>query len=157
MKLLSAGLLMYRFKDGAPQVLLVHPGGPFWQNKDDGAWGLPKGEADDGEMGEQLLNVAKREFEEETSFKPVGEMVYLGAVKRARDGKVVEAWMFEGDCDPSKIKSNTIVIDWPPKSGKKTLIPEIDRGAFFTPEEAKIKISEYQRGFIEMFEKVIKV
>lgn len=147
---------MYRLKEGIPQILLVHPGGPFWQNKDEGAWGIPKGQADDGEEGDELLSVALREFEEETGFKPEGEFQYLISVTRARDGKVLTAWMFEGDCDPAKIKSNTVVIDWPPRSGKKMEIPEIDRGDFFTIKEARIKMSEYQQGIIDAFEARMK-
>ena len=138
----SAGLLMYRFKNGHREVLLVHPGGPFWKNKDDGSWSIPKGEADSDAELEDLLGVAKREFEEETSFKPHGEFKYLTSVKR-KDSKVVDVWMFEGDLDPNKIKSNLIEIDWPPMSGKKMQIPEIDRGLWFGLGEAKKKINQY--------------
>jgi predicted NUDIX family NTP pyrophosphohydrolase len=150
----SAGLLMYRRK-GELEVFLVHPGGPFFKNKDDGVWSIPKGEADNGETGEELLEVAKREFEEETSIDPVGDFSYLTKVKRS-NGSFVYAWMFEGDCDPAQVKSNTIFIDWPPRSGKKMEIPEVDRGAFFTISEAKKKLSSYQVGIIEVFEKIME-
>ena len=145
---------MYRMKEGKPEVLLVHPGGPFWAKKDDGVWGVPKGEADNGEDGEQLLDVAKREFEEETGFQTSEPFVLLGIVKR-KDGKAVHTWAFEGDCDPSKLKSNTIFIDWPPRSGKKLEIPEVDKAAFFNLPEAKTKIYPYQLGILEAFEKII--
>jgi len=143
---------MYRLKNGEPEVLLVHPGGPFWKNKDDGAWDIPKGEAEEGET--DLLAVAKREFEEETGFKPEGEFQHLTSVKR-KDGKIMEIWIFEGDCDPSQLKSNTILIDWPPRSGKKMEIPEVDRGDFFNIEEAKKKVYSYHVPTIETFEKFI--
>jgi len=154
MKKNSAGLLMYRMKNGKPKVFLMHPGGPFWKNKDEGVWSIPKGEADNGETSEALLEVAKREFEEETGIKPVGEFKYLTSVERKDGKKTVEVWMFEGDCDPEKIKSNTIFIDWPPRSDKKLEIPEVDRGDWFGLEEAKKKINLYQIGIIEAFENI---
>ena len=153
-KKISAGLLMYRLKNGVREVLLVHPGGPYWAKRDDGAWGIPKGEADNGETtAEELLEVAKHEFEEETGVKAEGSFLYLTKVERSDGKKSVEAWAFEGDCDCSKIKSNLAEIEWPPKSGKKIQIPEIDRGEFFTLEEAKRKVVPYQWGIIEAFEK----
>jgi predicted NUDIX family NTP pyrophosphohydrolase len=138
----SAGLLMYRIRNGALQVLLVHPGGPFWAKKDNGAWFLPKGEV---APGEDELAAAKREFEEETSLKPAGPFVALGSVKH-KSGKLVTAWAFEGDCDPSALKSNTFMLEWPPRSGKKQEFPEVDRAAFFTVESAREKIhpSEFE-------------
>ncbi|MCK5059563.1 MAG: NUDIX domain-containing protein [Candidatus Pacebacteria bacterium] len=151
---ISAGILMYRIKGGSPEVLLVHPGGPFYAKKDDGVWSIPKGEADSGKDGEQLLDVAKREFAEETSFKIQGHFTFLGTVER-KSYKIVHTWALEGDCDPAQIKSNIIFIDWPPRTGKKMKIPEVDRGAFFALEEAKKKISPYQVGTIEAFEKLI--
>ena len=152
---IGAGLIMYRMKGARPEVLLVHGGGPYFKNKDDGAWSIPKGLAENGETAEQLLEVAKREFEEETSFTPEGEFHYIGSVKR-QDGKVVEAWAFEGDCDPTKIKSNTTTIEWPPRSGKQLEIPEVDRAAFFTLAEARRKLWPYQVSLIDQFEQWFK-
>jgi len=149
----SAGLLMYRIKEGKHEVLLVHPGGPFWKNKDLGTWSIPKGEQDEGET--DLLEVAKREFKEETGFEPNPPFVSLGSVKR-KDGRPIYAWAFEGDYDPAGLKSNTIFIDWPPRSGKKMEIPEVDRAAFFSLEEAKQKVSAAQVGLLEEFEKHVK-
>ena len=131
-------------------MLLVHPGGPFFKNKDDGVWSVPKGLADNGEAGEELLSVAKREFEEETGVKPEGTFARVGTMHRS-DGKTVEVWAFEGDCDASAITSNTIEIEWPPRSGKKLEIPEVDRAAFFTPEEARVKLYPYQAPIIDAF------
>src|SRR3989344_6845016 len=150
----SAGVLMYRIKDTKPEVLLVHPGGPFWAKKDEGSWSIPKGEADNNETGDELLDVAKREFEEETWFKAEGNFKYLGEVKN-KSRKVVKAWAVQGDLDPAQIKSNVIEIDWPPGSGKKMEIPEVDRGDFFELEEAKRKINPYQIPLIDEFEKTI--
>ena len=147
----GAGLLMYRKHNGVPEVLLVHPGGPYFKNKDDGAWSIPKGIAENDE-GEALLEVAKREFEEETGVKPYGEFTYVDTIRR-KDGKTVAVWAFEGDCDPAAIKSNTIEIEWPPKTGKKLEIPEVDRAGFFTLEEARVKLYPYQVPIIDAFEK----
>ncbi len=155
MKKHSAGLLMYRIKNGEWEVLLVHPGGPFWKNKDHGAWSVPKGMADEGEEGGDMLVVAKREFEEETGVKPEGDFEYLTSVKR-KDGKVVDVWTFEGECDTSKIKSNLCEIEWPPRSGQRIEIPEVDKGEFFTIKEAKEKINAYQLGIIEAFEQKMR-
>ncbi len=131
----SAGLLMYRRRRGL-EVLLVHPGGPFWKKKDEGAWFLPKGEVD---AGEDELSASRREFEEETGIKPVGPFLALGNVKH-KSGKSVAAWAFEGDCDPAAIKSNTFTLEWPPRSGKEQEFPEVDRAEFFTPEAAREKM-----------------
>lgn len=150
---MGAGLLMYRKGKQCPEVLLVHPGGPFFRNKDAGVWSLPKGIADDGEMGEQLLEVAKREFEEETDVKPTGVFDYLGTIRRSSDDKTVEVWAFEGNCDPAKITSNKILIEWPPRTGKELEIPEVDRANFFTLEHARIKLYPYQAPIIDVFEK----
>ncbi len=142
-KLKSAGLLMYRRIEGNRlQVLVVHPGGPFWAKKDDGSWFIPKGEI---APGEDELAAAKREFEEETSFVPAGSFVDLGDVKH-KSGKVVRAWAFEGNCDPRAIKSNTFSIEWPPKSGKQQSFPEVDRAAFMDLNEARQKVypAEYE-------------
>lgn len=132
----SAGLILYRMQSGGLEVLLVHPGGPFWGKKDEGAWFVPKGELN---VGEEPLAGAKREFEEETGLKPEGEFLALGSVKQ-KSGKTIVAWAFEGDCDPSSIKSNTFSIEWPPKSGRQQEFPEIDRAGFFTVPQAKAKM-----------------
>lgn len=132
----SAGLILYRMQSGQLEVLLVHPGGPFWSKKDEGAWFVPKGELN---VGEEPLAGAKREFEEETGLKPEGEFLALGSVKQ-KSGKTIVAWAFEGDCDPSSIKSNTFTIEWPPKSGRQQEFPEIDRAGFFTVPQAKAKM-----------------
>src|SRR3954453_22237281 len=132
----SAGIIAYR-KRGELEVLLVHPGGPFWKNKDLGAWSIPKGEASEGE---DLLECAKREFQEETSFTAEGDFIPLKPIKQ-KAGKIVHAWAFEGDCDPMKIQSNTFPIEWPPKSGKWLKIPEVDRAEFFEIEMAKQKLN----------------
>jgi predicted NUDIX family NTP pyrophosphohydrolase len=118
------------------EVLLVHPGGPFWKSKDDGAWFILKGELD---AGEEPLAAAKREFEEETGLKPEAEFLPLGSVKQ-KSGKTIFAWAFEGDCDPAELKSNTFTIEWPPKSGRQQEFPEIDQAAFFTVAQAKEKM-----------------
>ena len=132
----SAGLVMYRIRGGALEVLLVHLGGPFWAKKDAGAWFIPKGEID---PGEDELAAARREFEEETGFKPVGPFLTLGSV-RHKSGKTVTAWAFEGDCDPSALKSDTFKIEWPPRSGKQSEFPEVDRAAFFSLDAAREKM-----------------
>ena len=141
----SAGILMYRRCKGLLEVLLVHPGGPFWAKKDAGSWSIPKGEYG---PGEEPLDVAKREFEEETGFKVVGEFHPLRALKQP-SGKLVDAWTLEGDCDASAIKSNTFSMEWPPHSGKQQEFPEVDRAGWFNIEHAKEKILKGQTGFIE--------
>ena len=132
----SAGLLMYRTKNGALEVFLAHPGGPFWARKDQGAWTLPKGEYG---SDEEPLAAAQREFHEETGFNVVGPFIDLGSVQ-LKSGKIVKAWAFEGDCDPDQLHSNTCEIEWPPRSGTRLEIPEIDRGLWLTIAEAKVKI-----------------
>src|ERR1700732_2419849 len=122
----SAGLLMYRERNGQMEVLLVHLGGPFWKNKDRGAWFVPKGEIN---AGEDLLEAAKREFQEETGLVPRGELLSLGRVKH-QTRKTGPAWAFAGNCDPSSLKSNTFEMEWPPKSGRMSPFPEIDRAGF---------------------------
>ena len=143
---ISAGLLLYRVKNGPLEFLLVHPGGPFWKNKDDGAWTIPKGEIGDNE--EQPLAAAVREFEEELGFKPGGPFIELTPIKQ-KAGKMVHAWAFEGDCDPSQFKSNTFSMEWPPRSGKQAEFPEIDRAQFFNVESAKTKINPAQIPLLE--------
>lgn len=144
----SAGLLMFRRSGGELEVFLVHPGGPFWAGKDAGAWTVPKGEYVDGE---EALDAAKREFTEETGFVASGEFFDLGAVRQT-SGKIVNAWAFEGNCDPEKLKSNFCEIEWPPRSGKKMEIPEVDRGAWFTVEEARGAIFKAQQAFLDVLE-----
>ena len=137
---ISAGLLMYRDTDHDLEVLLVHPGGPFWQRKDNGAWTIPRGEV---ENGEDYLTAAIREFKEETGWQPQGPYLSLGEV-RLRSGKTVHAWAFPGSVDPASLRSNLFEIEWPPKSGRQQQFPEIDRAGFFTMAEArdKMRISE---------------
>ncbi|MDB5806668.1 MAG: hypothetical protein JWN73_3990 [Betaproteobacteria bacterium] len=145
MKKRSAGLLMVRQNSGALEVLLAHPGGPFWAKKDLGAWSIPKGEYDDGEAP---LTAAQREFKEETGFTAAGPFIALGELKQA-SGKVITAWAFEGDCDPAAMTSNLFEMEWPPKSGKIQSFPEVDRIAWFAAGEAKRHINPGQRGFVE--------
>ena len=136
----SAGLLMYRIRDGALQFLLAHPGGPFWKDRDAGAWTIPKGEI---QQGEEPLAAAQREFEEEIGFKPQGRFIELAPITQ-KSGKIVHAWAFEGDCDPARVRSNTFKMEWPPHSGKFEDCPEVDRAGFFGMEEAKGKINPAQ-------------
>jgi predicted NUDIX family NTP pyrophosphohydrolase len=142
----SAGLLMYRRRDGHLAVFLVHPGGPFWAKKDLGAWSIPKGEYSHGELP---LEAAKREFQEETGFAVEGSFLELGSVKQP-GGKMVFAWAVEGDCDPGKLISNLCQIEWPPRSGRLIEIPEVDRGAWFSLSEAKERIFKSQAPFLDM-------
>jgi predicted NUDIX family NTP pyrophosphohydrolase len=146
----SAGLLMYRRTEGEFQVLLVHPGGPYFANKDAGAWTVPKGEPAEGE---DPLAAARREFREETGVEvpPAAAMLPLGQVKQ-KGGKVVQAWAFEGDCDPSKCVSNTFRLEFPPRSGKMQEFPEVDRAAFFSIAEARTKINAAQVELLERLE-----
>jgi predicted NUDIX family NTP pyrophosphohydrolase len=146
----SAGLLMYRIRDGELQVLLAHPGGPFFRNKDEGAWTIPKGEI---EPGEDLLEAAKREFEEETGVAPTGPFTELTPIKQ-KGGKIVHAWAFAGDCDPSAIVSNTFSTEWPPKSGQLMEFPEIDRADFFPVATAKRKIKAGQDALIAELDRI---
>jgi predicted NUDIX family NTP pyrophosphohydrolase len=140
----SAGILMYRRVGPAVELLLVHPGGPFWKKRDLGAWSIPKGEY---APGEDPLAVAVREFEEETGTRLRGEFQPLGAVAQ-KGGKIVTAWAMEGDLDPASINSNTFEIEWPPKSGRKATFPEVDRAAWFSPDEARARILPSQSQFI---------
>jgi predicted NUDIX family NTP pyrophosphohydrolase len=140
----SAGLLMYRRRNEQWEVLLVHLGGPFWAKKDAAAWFIPKGEVN---PGEEQRSAAKREFQEETGLAPGAELLELGSVKH-QSGKKVYAWAFEGDCDPSALRSNTFQMEWPPRSGKTCEFPEIDRAAFFTIEAAREKMHPAEFEFV---------
>ena len=146
----SAGLVMYRVRGERLEVLLVHPGGPFWAKKDQGAWFIPKGEV--GAAVDEL-SAARREFLEETGVQPTGPYLALGQVKH-KSGKKVTAWAFQGACDPSKLKSNTFTMEWPPHSGKKQEFPEIDRGEFFTIEAARDKILREEFEFLVRLEEL---
>jgi predicted NUDIX family NTP pyrophosphohydrolase len=142
----SAGLLMFRFRNGNLQVFIAHPGGPLFRKKDEGHWTIPKGEPPEGET---LLNAAIREFEEETGIKPHGDYMELGSIKQ-KGGKVVHAWAFEGDHEDSQpIRSNTFQMEWPPGSGKVQSFPEVDRAGFFLLAEAKKKLKETQWPLVE--------
>jgi len=137
---------MYRRTNGELEVFLVHPGGPFWAGKDAGAWTVPKGEYLDGEAA---LDAAKREFTEETGFVAKGEFIDLGVVRQA-SGKLVNAWAFEGDCDPRELKSNFCTVEWPPRSGKRIEMPEVDRGEWFRVEDARKRILKSQLRFLDV-------
>jgi predicted NUDIX family NTP pyrophosphohydrolase len=141
----SAGLLMFRRCGPEPEVLLVHPGGPFWTKRDFAAWSIPKGEF---VPGEDPLAAARREFAEETGIVPEGAFIPLSPCRQA-GGKVVHAWAFEGDCDPATIVSNTFVMEWPPRSGRRQAFPEVDRAAWFPLDLAKRKLVSGQVGFVE--------
>jgi predicted NUDIX family NTP pyrophosphohydrolase len=145
----SAGLLAFRQRD-ALEVLLAHPGGPFWAKKDDGAWTIPKGLAEPG-AGADLLATAKREFGEETNLPAASHFIALTPV-RQKSGKLVHAWAFEADLDPASFASNTFEIEWPPRSGRRQVFPEIDRIAYFTLPVAMIKIIDYQRPLLRELE-----
>jgi predicted NUDIX family NTP pyrophosphohydrolase len=147
----SAGLLMYRWHKGHLEVFLVHPGGPFWVKKDLGAWSISKGEYAEGELP---LDAARREFQEETSFPATGDFLELGEVQQA-GGKVVLAWAFEGDCDPSKLVSNRCQIEWPPRSGRHIEIPEVDRGDWFSIDQAKERILKGQAPFLDRLSQLL--
>ncbi|HEU5426345.1 MAG TPA: NUDIX domain-containing protein [Actinocrinis sp.] len=140
----SAGILLFRLAPGGPQVLLVHPGGPFWARKDEGAWSIPKGEY---EPEEDPRAAALREFEEEIGRPLSGEqrqrLIDLGTVRQP-GGKLVTAWAAQGDLDPEAVSSNTFELQWPPRSGQLKQFPEIDRAAWFTIDEARVKLSRGQ-------------
>ena len=140
----SAGLLMFRRRDNGLEVFLVHPGGPYWAKKNEGSWTIPKGEYG---AGEEALEAAQREFHEETGFQSHGPFFALG-MARQKSGKVVSAWAFEGDCDPTKLVSNTCEIEWPPRSLKRMVISEVDRGDWFSVPLAAAFIREGQQSFL---------
>ena len=149
---ISAGLLMYRIKDGVMQFLLVHPGGPLFHNKDDGVWSIPKGEP---KPDEDLLLTAGREFEEETGLMPAGPFIALKPIQQ-KSGKIVHAWAFEGDCDPTLLQSNAFTMEWPPHSGRQMEFAEIDRAEFFDLGAAKRKIIAGQEGLIEQLRLILQ-
>ena len=137
--------MMYRSRGSELEVLLVHPGGPFWKKKDAGAWFIPKGELLEGEA---KLAGARREFEEETGIAPHGDFIELGFVKQ-KSGKVIFAWAFEGDCDPAAMVSNRCQVEWPPRSGRMIEIPEVDRGGWFSIAEGRERILKSQAPFLD--------
>ena len=141
----SAGLLLFRRTSAGLEVLLGHPGGPFWKGREEGAWTIPKGGI---HPGETPLETAIREFVEETGFEPCEPFIELGQVTQ-RSGKLVHAWAFEGNCDPSAIRSVTTTIEWPPRSGKRIEIPEIDRVAFFSIDGARAMINVAQAELLD--------
>ena len=143
---ISAGLLMFRVRNGVVEVLLVHPGGPFFQSKDKGTWTIPKGEIAEGE---DLLARARIEFEEELGIAASGDWLELGSVKQ-KGGKIVHAWAFSGNLEEGfEPASNTFEMEWPPRSGKTQRFPEVDRASFFSVEEAREKINVAQTAFLD--------
>jgi predicted NUDIX family NTP pyrophosphohydrolase len=147
----SAGLLLYRRSSGVLEVFLAHPGGPFWHNRDAGAWTIPKGVA---EPGEDLLAAACREFEEETGVRPAGPFLSLGSI-RQKAGKLVHGWAWEGDADVTRVTSNTMRTEWPRGSGRLITFPEVDRCAWYDPASARQKINPAQAQFIDRLEAVL--
>lgn len=145
----SAGILLYRKNGSAIEILLVHPGGPYWKDKEAGAWSIPKGEFEDGE---DALTAAKREFREETGQEVDGIFVALEPVKQ-KSGKLVYAWATEGNLDVSTIVSNTFRLEYPYKSGKWMTVPEVDKAGWFSFYEARYKINAAQAGFLDELEK----
>lgn len=149
----SAGILIYRGRDGHLDVLLVHPGGPYWAKKDLGAWSLPKGEITEGE---DPRTAAVRELTEETGFAIDGELHALRPL-RQKSGKIILAWAVEGDCDPARLRSNVFSMEWPPKSGKQQEFPEVDRAAWFTLDEARLRMVAGQAPFLDELSSFAKV
>jgi predicted NUDIX family NTP pyrophosphohydrolase len=148
----SAGILLYRWREGALELLLAHPGGPYWRTKDLGHWTIPKGEV---EAGEEVLAVARREFVEETGHPvPEGPRIDLGEI-RQKSGKLVVAWGVEGDLDPTDAHSNTFPMEWPPGSGLTEDFPEIDRVAWFDPAEARLRLKAAQVPLIDRLEEAL--
>ena len=141
----SAGILLFRRRRGTIEVLLAHPGGPFWAKKDEGAWSIPKGVYEPSEDG---LAAAKREFAEETGAQTEGEAVALGAFRQS-SAKTVDVWAIEGEFDPARLKSNTFTLEWPPRSGRRREVPEIDRVQWFALDEASRKMLKGQRPILQ--------
>ena len=148
----SAGVLVYRRRAGALEVLLVHPGGPFWRNKDAGAWTIPKGEIDDGEDPRAC---ALRELGEETGLDYRGPLIALSPVTQ-KGGKRVQAWAAESDFDPASLTSSAFEMEWPPKSGKRAVFPEVDRAEWFDLETARAKINAAQAAWLEELSAVVQ-
>lgn len=148
MPTVSAGILLHRNGPRGLEVLLVHPGGPFWAHRDRGAWSIPKGEVG---AGEDLLAAARREFEEETGFRAEGAALPLGSIRQA-GGKRVHAWAIEGDADPEQLRGNTFEIEWPRGSGSRRSFPEVDRAAWFGVDEARQKLVPAQ---VELLERLV--
>ena len=149
---ITAGIILFR-KSPYLEVLVVHTGGPYYVGKDERAWSFPKGVIN---PGENLLEAAKREYKEETGFDvPKGDYIEIGSVKRP--GKIVHMWAIEGDCDPTKLVSNTCMVEWPPRSGKQIEIPEVDRGEFVSLEEAEKKLYAYLVPLVPMFRKKLLI
>lgn len=151
MRKVSAGLLLFRRGPSGLEFLLVHPGGPFFRDKDAGAWSLPKGEVG---PGEDPLAAARREFEEETGVAPAGPFLPLSPITQ-KGGKVVHAWAVEGDLDPDAVRSNPVRLEWPPRSGRFVEFPEVDRAAFFPPDEAARRINPAQAALLRQLEAML--
>jgi len=150
----SAGLLVWRRSPGGIEVLLVHPGGPLWAKKDEGAWSIPKGEIDDA--GEEPIDVAMREFREELGTEPpTSDPHALGEIRQS-GGKLVTAWAVEGDVDVATIESNTFEMEWPPRSGARRSFPEVDRADWFTLDEARVKLLASQAVFVDRLEEAVR-
>jgi predicted NUDIX family NTP pyrophosphohydrolase len=147
----SAGVLLYRFAKKGIEYFLIHPGGPFWKNKDLGSWSIPKGEYT---SDENPLDAARREFREETGHDIDGDFIELTPV-RQKAGKLVQAWAVEGDINPDLLQSNSFEIEWPPRSGKYRSFPEVDKAAWFNPKEAKTKINPAQWGLLEELDQLL--
>lgn len=145
----SAGILMFRERAGGHEFFLIHPGGPFWRNRDDGAWSVPK-----GAHAENEESLACREFEEETGFRPEGDFIELGTFKQP-GGKRVQIWAVEGDLDPARLTSNVFEMEWPPRSGRRAQFPEADRGGWFDAEQARAKLLIGQRPVIDRFFEIV--
>ena len=148
----AAGILLYRKKGSSLEIFLIHPGGPFWANKDESAWSIPKGEFLENE---DPLTAAKREFQEETGFPVEGPFVSIGSIKQS-SGKVVQAWACEGDLDASAIQSNSFRLEWPPRSGKYQDFPEADRAEWFSFDVARKKILKVQMPFLQNLERLLR-
>jgi predicted NUDIX family NTP pyrophosphohydrolase len=148
----SAGLLLYRAISGHLEVLLVHPGGPFWAKKDEGAWSIPKGEF---ENDEEPFSAAKREFAEEVGLNPEGEAIPLRPVRQP-SGKLIYAWVMKYDLDLAHFRSNTFSMEWPPRSGRYQEFPEVDRAAWFTIEAARYKLMKGQMPFLDQLQDVLR-
>ncbi len=147
----SAGLLLFRRRNAGLELFLAHPGGPYWEGRDAGAWTIPKGAVDEGET---LLAAACREFEEETGIAPTGPYLPLGSI-RQKAGKRVHAWAWEGDADPTRASSNLMRTEWPRGSGRWLTFPEVDRCAWFAPAEARTRLIAAQAEFVDRLEAVL--